>query len=504
MDRLAPRAEAVAIAGERIFAVGSVEGVINGLNLAGRDYVVDRRFADRVLMPGFIEAHCHALNVGLFWQYHYVGALAMRRPDGTRAGGMGTKEAVLASLVAAIEASSSTSSEPLIAWGYDPALVDGHLGLDRRDLDAVSATRPIVVLNLSGHIAYVNSVVLAGVGYDAATTLPGVLRDPDGALSGEIQETAALLPVMSAYVVPDAELLTRAMWDVARVAQRVGCTTITDMAAGTLAGGVGVMQTVGADRRYPLRIAAYVLDEVVAAMGIDALQTLQSHDSEYFRVAGVKFVVDGSIQGYTANLTWPYYYDGHPNGLSNISADDLRAQLHRFAAAGIQCALHANGDAASQEVIDAIDDVVAALPGRDHRFRMEHCQMVTDEQLSAMARLGIAANIFVNHLYYWGDFHAQFTLGPDRVRHMNPLAAAQRQGVRSPCIRTRGSRPSIPCIWCGRRPSARRRVVSSWAPTSASAWPMPSVPSPSTPPICCARKRTREASRLGSSPISSC
>ncbi|HEX4219192.1 MAG TPA: amidohydrolase [Acidimicrobiales bacterium] len=428
MDRQAPRAAAVAVAGERIFAVGSLDGIVDGLTLAGRDHVVDHRFADHVLMPGFIEPHCHAMNVGLFWQYHYVGAVPMRRPDGSLAEGMATREAVLASLAAAAKA--DPSSEPLIAWGYDPALLEGSLPLDRSDLDAVSGIRPVVVLNMSGHIAYVNSVVLDGVGYDEATTVPGVRRGPDGALTGEVQELAALMPITSTYVVPDDALMTKAMWDVARVAQRVGCTTITDLAAGTLAGGVGVMQAVGADHHYPVRVSAYVLHEVVESMGVDALRALQDHDTEYFRVAGVKFVLDGSIQGYTANLKWPYYYDGHPNGRSTITTDDLEAQLRGLAQAGIQCALHANGDAASQQVIDAVDGVVAALPGRDHRFRMEHCQMVTDDQLAEMARLRIAANIFVNHLYYWGDFHARRTLGPDRVRHMNPLAGAQRHGVR--------------------------------------------------------------------------
>src|ERR1019366_2465104 len=217
-----------------------------------------------------------------------------------------------------------------------------------------------------------------------------------------------LLPVMSAYVPPDDDLWTGAMWDVGRVAQRVGCTTITDMAAGTLPGGVGVMQAVGADHRYPVRVSAYVLNQVAAAMGLDALATLQGHGTDYFRVAGVKFVLDGSIQGYTANLAWPYYYDGHPNGLSNVSTTELRAQLHQLAQAGVQCALHANGDGASQDAIDAVGEVVATFPGRDHRFRLEHCQMVTDDQLARMARMGIAANLFVNHVFYWGDFHSRY------------------------------------------------------------------------------------------------
>jgi predicted amidohydrolase YtcJ len=110
--------------------------------------------------------------------------------------------------------------------------------------------------------------------------------------------------------------------------------------------------------------------------------------------------------------------------------DDLAAQVRRVHEAGVQCALHANGDAATTQVIDALERALDAHPRGDHRHRIEHNQMVTDAQLERMAGLGVATNLFVNHIHHWGDFHATHTVGPDRVGHLNPLASARRRGVR--------------------------------------------------------------------------
>ena len=428
MDPMQPTAEAVAVQGGKIYAVGSLESITHGLKLAGREFCIDKQFSQQVILPGFIEAHCHPLPTGLFWQWIYIGADVRLDPSGNPQGGYRSKAAALNALQ---EQSSGSDKGPILAWGYDPAVLAGFPMLSRQDLDAVSNTRPVLVINMSGHIMYCNSVVLRAAGFDATTTIQGVIKDATGNPTGELQEIAAMLPVLSIYTKFDHSVLLQAMEDVARIAQRAGCTTIADLALGFIPGGWSAMQEVANQPNYPVRLAAYVLNDVFFKYGgTAAFAKVAATNNDRLRLAGVKFVTDGSIQGYTANLKWPYYYNGKANGLINIAQMKFVEQLLELHQAGIQSAIHVNGDGAIENALVAIEYVLKRTPRFDHRLRLEHCQTVTEEQLEKMAALGVCANLFVNHIYYWGDFHSKFSLGPERAAKMNPLATVAKHKIR--------------------------------------------------------------------------
>ena len=431
MNEMAPRAEAVAVQGDTIRAVGSLEAVEAGMRMQGVSYEVDDRFADAVLAPGFIEAHCHAAQYGLFWQSPYLGRNPRVRPDGTTAPGCASLDAAVEELRKAAEADGEDGM--IMGWGFDPALLPDFPAFTRHELDDVSATRPVLVVNLSGHIFYANSVALDAAGYGPDTDLVGVVKGADGAPTGELHELAAAAGVFLACgPLPELDAMSTAVWDAARLAQRVGCTTITDLAAGLMPGVVEAMRDAAVDPDYPMRLSYYVLSEIACASDealAELVETQQENDI-HLRLAGVKFVTDGSIQGYTAWMDWPYYYDGHPNGFPNFTPEDLTDQVKRVHDAGMQCALHANGDAATTQVINAVEGALVDNPRADHRHRVEHNQLANDAQLARMARLGMATNLFVNHVFHWGDFHAAHTLGPDRVKRLDPAASARRNGVR--------------------------------------------------------------------------
>lgn len=428
MDPMQPTAEAVAVQNGKIYAVGSLKNITHGLKLAGREFYIDKQFSEQVILPGFIEAHCHPLPTGLFWQWIYIGADVRLDPNGNQQGGYRSKTTALNALR---EQASGNSKEPILAWGYDPAVLSGFPVLSRQDLDAVSDIRPVVVINMSGHIMYGNSVVLQAAGFDAATTIQGVVKDAVGNPTGELQEVAAMLPVLSIYTKFDRAILLQAMENVARIAQRAGCTTIADLALGFIPGGWGAMQEVANQSNYPVRLAAYVLNDVFSKYGgVNAFTKVVAANNDRLRLTGVKFVTDGSIQGYTANLKWPYYYNGKANGLTNIAQTRLVEQLLELHQAGIQSAIHVNGDGAIENALAAIEYVLKRTPRFDHRLRLEHCQTVTEEQLEKMAALGVCANLFVNHIYYWGDFHSEFSLGPERAAKMNPLATVAKHNIR--------------------------------------------------------------------------
>ncbi len=105
----------------------------------------------------------------------------------------------------------------------------------------------------------------------------------------------------------------------------------------------------------------------------------------------------------------------------------LVAELHN---AGYQIAIHGNGDAAIDAAINAYRLAQKANPRPNARHRIEHCQTVREDQLDAIAELGISPSFFVSHTYYWGDRHRAIFLGPERAERINPLRSALKRGIR--------------------------------------------------------------------------
>lgn len=189
MNPMQPEATHVAVRDGRILGVGAAQD-LQGWGEA----TLDTRFADKVLMPGLVEGHAHLLDGGM-WNFVYTGFHDRRGPDGTLWPGVQSFEALIARLREA-EARLPDPAQPLLAWGFDPI----HFGTARmtaRELDQVSATRPVVVLHASVHLLNVNSAMLRLAGIDAATETEGVAKDERGQPTGELQEMAAMFPVFA-------------------------------------------------------------------------------------------------------------------------------------------------------------------------------------------------------------------------------------------------------------------------------------------------------------------
>jgi len=159
------------------------------------------------------------------------------------------------------------------------------------------------------------------------------------------------------------------------------------------------------------------------------LEEVRRHNTDKLRLSLVKLIVDGSIQGYTARLRWPGYYNGHANGIWVTSPTELPAIVERLHAAGAHIHIHTNGDEATDAALDAVEAALAKHPRADHRHTLQHCQLADAAQFRRIARLGLCVNLFANHLYYWGDAHYAQTVGPDRANRMEACGTALRLGV---------------------------------------------------------------------------
>jgi hypothetical protein len=157
--------------------------------------------------------------------------------------------------------------------------------------------------------------------------------------------------------------------------------------------------------------------------------SLGAHSSDRLRLGIVKIVVDGSIQGFSARLRWPGYYNGAPPGLWYVTPEHLKETMELALSNNVQVHCHTNGDEATELVLDTLEETLKWHPRRDHRFTLQHCQLANAAQFRRMRNLNMCVNLFPNHHFYWGDQHYALTVGPERAERMNACATALATGV---------------------------------------------------------------------------
>lgn len=423
MNPSQPEATHIAVRDGRILAVGDLE-VMQELG----DIRVDRSFADCCLMPGFVEGHSHALE-GAMWEYPYLGYFPRRDPEGLFWEGAQSLEAVQAQL--RDQAAGLPSGQPLIAWGFDPVYFEGAR-LDRHRLDEAVNDRPLVILHASLHVMTVNSAMLELAGLHRHVEIEGIMLGEDGRPNGELQEMAAMHAVFETLGMNlfEAVGVPETLHRYGRVARNAGVTTITDLYNPLTDEGIATLEAVTAEEDYPVRLVpamaalAWSVEE-----GIERLQACLGKGNDKLHFGPVKLMTDGSIQGYTARLKWPYYHDGHANGIWNAPPETLREMVEAYHQAGLQLHIHTNGDEAVELMLDALEGALTFWPKCDHRHTLQHCQIIDHAQLRRAAAQGLCLNMFANHLYYWGDIHRKCTLGHERCQRLEPLASARRLGI---------------------------------------------------------------------------
>ena len=428
MDPHQPHATHIAVRDGYILAVGTKDDVADWQTAWG-PLDENNDFAKHTLMPGFIEGHAHMME-GLLWDYHYVGYYDREGPDGTIWPGLKSIDAVVERL-AEVQATREDKNAPLIGWGFDPIYFDGRR-MTADDLDGVSTDCPVTVLHASLHILNANHFIMDAANIKNADNSEFIRRDEKGQPTGEF---LGQLGMYMAMRTTNLDLLAAAsspqtLINFANVARQTGVTTCTDLANPVPDGAeVPMRETVDADS-FPMRlVVAYQGNSRDPQESVKHMQSLQDKQSDKLRFSLVKFVADGSIQGFSARMKWPYYFNGAPNGLWYIEPERLRDYLHVFTEAGFQCHIHTNGDECTEVALDMIEDALRAHPWPDHRHTLQHCQMASRAHFKRMKALGVGVNLFSNHLYYWGDSHRTITMGPERAARLDDAGGCLAEGV---------------------------------------------------------------------------
>ena len=433
LDDARPLAEAIAVRGGRIVAVGAATQV---MELAGsRTRLVDLR--GHTLVPGFIDGHGHISGVG----FQAITANLLPPPDGP-----GDSVAALQQALREYRARSPVPAQlgVVVGFGYDDSMLAERRHPTRQELDAVASDVPVLVVHQSGHLGALNTKALEKAGITAATPDPkgGAIRRESGSQqpNGVLEELAffgAMAKVVPAF---DAEQSVALLEAGQQAYLRYGYTTAQDGRAAPNQ----VDAAIAAAEQGRLRLDVVSYPDFLAlrqAGRLDLMSAPWFHDTAeppsyrgHFRIGGIKVTLDGSPQGKTAWMTKPYLVPppGRPADyagygvLEDAVVEDLYTQALR---SHWQVLTHANGDRAIDQMLDELAKAEATVPGVDVRPVLIHGQYLREDQVDRLMKLGVRPSLFPMHTFYWGDWHRESVAGPERAANISPTGWLVARGI---------------------------------------------------------------------------
>jgi predicted amidohydrolase YtcJ len=412
MNARRPIADAVAVRGGRIAAVGSRDAVL-GLK-ARNTQIID--FGDATVLPGFVDPHMHSNFSGLR-PWLDVGPFTTRDMDAARS-------------KIKLAADSTAAGGWVQAKMLDPSIMPGK-PFSRADLDALAPEVPVFVLESNGHVAYVNSRAIALAGVTRDTPDPPQARfgrGPDGELTGRLEEPGAFQPFIAKLPNPSiGELADFLRADLDDAASR-GCTAVHDCGIGGLFAeeDLILIDRVMADDP-AVRYAGFLVSTHFDKW--KALGLRPGPRGGRFTLNGIKAWADGSNQGGTGFQRKPYLNSDN-RGALNYTPDEIEQVIRQAHEAGWQIGVHANGDAAIDTVLAAFETVVGPGGARALRHRIEHCSILHDDQIAKMAALGLSPSFLIGHVHFWGKAFRDRILGPERADRLDPCKSALKGGLR--------------------------------------------------------------------------
>ncbi|MBI4944757.1 MAG: amidohydrolase [Actinobacteria bacterium] len=424
----APPADAVAVRGDRIVVVGAADAVRDLVGPATR--VVDA--AGGLVLPGFQDSHVHAPFAGRnrlrVWLNDLHG-----------------KQAYLDAIAAY---AAANPDEPwILGGGWAMEFFPG--GTPRKeDLDAVVPDRPVFLFNRDVHGAWVNSRALEVGGITAATPDPSdgrIERDPDGSPTGTLHEGAAYTFNDTVVPVPSHEEWVASVLEGQRHLHSLGITGWQD--AWVTPATLRAYETVAADGRLTGRVVGSLWwDRHRGLEQVDDLLAQREHALDVAARAGapvpgfhpttVKIMTDGVLENYTGALLESYCdgCGGHTgnHGLAYVEHDLLVEAVTTLDRHGFQVHMHAIGDRAVRNSLDAVEAALRANGAGDRRHHVAHVQVVHPDDVPRFAALGAVANCQA----LWAQSDAQMDeltmpfLGPDRGGFQYPFESIRGAGAR--------------------------------------------------------------------------
>jgi predicted amidohydrolase YtcJ len=399
VDEQQPRAEALAVQGERILAVGSNAEIDRLTHSATR--IVNLR--GKTVVPGLIDGHLHFAGLGA------------DRGQSLDLGEARSAESA-ANQVRRL-AQRLESGEWITGSGWHIGNWSSEAWPTKHLLDQAAPNNPVFLGGMHSHASWANSLALDAAGITGSTPDPlggKIMHDRNGEPTGVLIENAQAL---IRGIVPAAarEPLTERIKKSVRLALSYGFTGAHDM--GTSLETVEAYKELIARDQFPFRINAYprvvnagpLLDTILSA------GPLAGHGNHRLTVRGVKVSIDGALGSRGAALMRPYTDEQQNIGVIRVPYDQLYYIVDESLKSGFNVAIHAIGDRGNQMALDAVEQALRQTPIADHRIRVEHAQIVRPHDLPRFGRLGILASVQWMH----GTLDmpwAERRVGPERIR----------------------------------------------------------------------------------------
>ncbi|GAB4537644.1 MAG: amidohydrolase [Anaerolineae bacterium] len=398
MNTRQPGADALAVREGRILALGSWEEVAA---YTGDMPVLD--LAGKTVLPGLIDTHVHFL-----WT-----ALSLAALDVSAARDHASLQAILRPVVADLP-----PGEVIFGMGFtEYALDTRRFSPIIEVLDAVAPDHPVYLIGVTGHTSAVNSRALEFMAFPE--DMPGVMHDasgqPNGLLAGKANNLAGDR-FSQAFGADEkaGDMINLAV----KKAHSVGITTLHALEGGLTSEDEAVESFLAAVPELPLRVVLYY-----QTMDVDRVLGLGLP-----RIGGC-ILLDGDIGPHTAALSEPYADDPACYGTLYHTQEEINAFVLKAHRAGLQVAMHAVGDGAVEQALHAYEAALAAHPRDDHRHRIEHCEVIREEQILRAQKLGVALAIQPPFNHYWPHTEYYPVLGEERAWKADPVRTLLRPGL---------------------------------------------------------------------------
>jgi len=428
-------AEAVVQNGGKIIFVGKLD---NAKKMYPNAEQIDLN--GKTLIPGFIDSHSHISQTAV--------KLSTVSLDPPPAGNVSSIDELISKLKKALEENPDHYNKPkawLTGWGFDNGMLTEQRFPTRKDLDRVSTEIPICIIHFSSHIIVMNSKGLEISGYlspDYKNPEGGSIRLENGEPNGVIEEQAALFGltkmgedttgkkgIYTGIQLPKEEML-KYLLEAQELYLSEGYTTITDLATTTTE--YNYISKLGKEGKLKADVSMVFY---AAATTPDIVDSLYSKEyTNGYRVAGGKLNLDGGSPGRTAYLREPYYTPtpGQPKsyrGYSSIKDQkDMNTLVDSYYSREIPFFIHALGDAAVDQCIEAVSYAEKNNGYKDARTNLIHLQQVQPDQFEKMKSQDVTLTFQVTHNYYFGDYHHDVIYGPERTERLNPIGDAYKDG----------------------------------------------------------------------------
>lgn len=412
MDENYKNPEAIAVEGGKIAAVGSLEEIkakcadAETVNLDGK-----------TLIPAFIDAHSH-----FTMQAQSLGMVDLRLVQSMEE----LQKAVLA-FKQKHYADDDTSL--IMGFGYDHNNMPNLEHPTAKVLDETGVKNPIALIHVSSHMGAVNTPLLKMIGHTAETPNPKggkIGRLADGSPNGYLEESA-FMGLLGMQGKPDMQKVVASLEKAAGYYAQNGITTAQDGMTGPAQ--LAQLAAIAEEGKLPIDLVMmYEIAPVEKMLAEAPKYTDRSYHSR-LRMGGYKIFLDGSPQGHTAWLSYPYENRENYSGYPIYTDEQVTAFCEKAITDNIQLLAHCNGDAASEQFVNCYEQALKNTGGSTElRPVMVHAQTVREDQLVRMAKLKIVPSFFTAHTYYWGDVHC-INLGEKRASQISPSATALGLGM---------------------------------------------------------------------------